>query len=85
MDPARICKSNALSSTVLVIGPGLSSDEPIATTPYRLTRPYVGFNPTTPHQLAGWRIDPAVSDPIAATASSAAILAAAPPDEPPGR
>jgi hypothetical protein len=26
----------------------------------------VGLRPTTPHKLAGWRIDPPVSDPNAA-------------------
>src|SRR5439155_5539375 len=43
-----------------------------------------GFNPTTPQKDAGWRIDPPVSDPKAATAISAAIAAADPPDDPPG-
>src|SRR3989344_6947688 len=74
----------AQSSTVFPIGPGLSVDEAIAITPYRLTRPYVGFNPTTPHQEAGCRIDPAVSVPIAATQRFAATEAALPPLEPPG-
>ena len=52
--------------------------------PYRDTRPYVGFSPTTPQQAAGWRIDPPVSVPRAATHSSAATAAAEPPLEPPG-
>src|SRR5215213_11630423 len=52
--------------------------------PYRLTSPYVGFTPTTPHSAAGWRIDPPVSDPRARGANPAATAAALPPLEPPG-
>src|SRR5262245_28715745 len=47
-------------------------------------RPYVGFNPTTPHSAAGCRTDPPVSLPIPHTASPAATAAAEPPDDPPG-
>jgi len=32
---------------------------------YRLTRPYVGFRPTTPQNDAGMRMDPPVSVPVA--------------------
>jgi len=32
-----------------------------ATSPYRLTRPYVGFRPASPQKLAGRRIEPPVS------------------------
>jgi hypothetical protein len=52
-------------------------------TPYRLTRPYVGLTPTTPQKLAGTRIEPPVSDPVAATARPAAKALAEPPLEPP--
>src|SRR5438445_10179429 len=52
--------------------------------PYRLTNPYVGFSPTTPHSEAGCRTLPPVSVPRAQMASPAATLAAEPPDEPPG-
>eukprot|EP00955_Chlamydomonas_euryale_P053469 355515-Chlamydomonas_euryale.AAC.13 len=52
--------------------------------PERDTRPYVGFKPTTPQKCAGWRIEPPVSVPSAATHSRAATAAAEPPDEPPG-
>ena len=38
----------------------------------------------TPHQEAGWRMDPPVSDPRAAGASPAATAAQDPPEEPPG-
>ena len=37
-----------------------------------------------PHSAAGWRIEPPVSEPSAAKASSAATTAAEPPLEPPG-
>ena len=37
-----------------------------------------------PHSAAGWRIEPPVSEPSAANASSAATTAAEPPLEPPG-
>ncbi len=51
--------------------------------PKRLTVPYVGFIPTTPHSEAGWRIEPPVSEPRAARADPMATAAADPPDEPP--
>src|SRR3569623_33651 len=53
-------------------------------TPYRETRPYVGFMPSTPHRAAGWRMEPPVSVPIAPAQSEAATAAADPPDDPPG-
>jgi len=34
-------------------------------TPRVLTSPYVGFRPTMPHNEAGWRMEPAVSEPKA--------------------
>jgi hypothetical protein len=37
-----------------------------------------------PQKLAGCRIDPPVSVPVAASAARAATAAADPPDEPPG-
>src|ERR671928_964103 len=40
--------------------------------------------PTTPHRLAGWRMEPPVSVPIAQGAMPAATAAALPPDDPPG-
>src|SRR3990167_1132884 len=77
-------KSNAQSSTVFPSGPGLSSEDPMATMPDLLTLPYVGFNPTQPHQFAGTRIEPAVSEPIAIRHISAETAAALPPEDPPG-
>ena len=40
--------------------------------------------PVTPEKLAGWRIEPPVSVPVAAGSRRAATAAAEPPDEPPG-
>ena len=40
--------------------------------------------PTTPQKLAGWRMEPPVSEPSASVASPAATAAADPPDDPPG-
>src|SRR5205085_7667486 len=51
--------------------------------PFRLTRPYVGFSPTTPQNAAGCRTEPPVSDPSAAGTMRAATAAADPPDDPP--
>ncbi len=61
-----------------------SSDDPNATRPNRLTRPYPGFTPTTPQNAAGWRTDPPVSEPSAAGVTPAATSAAEPPLDPPG-
>ena len=40
--------------------------------------------PVMPVKLAGWRIEPPVSVPVAAGTRRAATAAAEPPDEPPG-
>jgi hypothetical protein len=40
--------------------------------------------PVMPVKLAGWRIEPPVSVPVAAGSRRAATAAAEPPDEPPG-
>src|SRR5690606_41172930 len=61
-----------------------SSDEPKATSPLRLTRPELGFTPTTPPKAAGWRTEPPVSDPSATRTAPLATSAAEPPDDPPG-
>src|ERR1700689_3199694 len=50
----------------------------------RLTRPTVGFSPTTPVTAAGQVIEPSVSVPIAASTSPAATAAALPEEEPHG-
>lgn len=71
-------------STPLVIGPAWSSDQLSGNIPLRLTRPYVGFSPTTPQKEAGILIDPPVSEPVVAMAEDAAMAAAEPPLDPPG-
>src|SRR5688572_11182339 len=53
---------------------------PIA--PYRLTRPYVGRRPTTPHRDEGETIEPSVSVPIEKPTSPAAVAEPDPADEP---
>src|ERR1700733_4150302 len=82
--PAITDSTRAASATLVANGPILSSDEAKATSPYRETRPQVGISPGTPQNDAGWRIEPPVSVPSAATASPAATAAAEPPLEPPG-
>src|SRR3954466_15253883 len=74
----------AASSTVRPKTPIWSSDDAKATSPYRLTRPYVGFTPTTPQKAAGCLTEPPVSDPRAIGVIPAATAAADPPDDPPG-
>src|SRR5262245_8696535 len=56
----------------------------MATIPRRLTRPYVGFIPTTPQKVAGLRIEPDVSPPVATVTRPAASAAADPLLDPPG-
>src|SRR5947208_1985102 len=76
--------SVAASRTPRVNVPTWSSDDAKAISPYRLTRPYVGFSPTTPHSDAGCLTLPPVSVPRAQTAWPAATAAAEPALEPPG-
>ena len=64
--PAITWRTRAASRTELANGPIWSNDEESATSPYLETRPYVGFNPTTPQNAAGWRMEPPVSVPRAA-------------------
>jgi hypothetical protein len=40
--------------------------------------------PVMPQKLAGWRMEPPVSVPVAAGTRRAATAAAEPPEEPPG-
>src|SRR4051812_45640513 len=55
---------------------------PPAAGPWR-TRARVGLSPTSPHSLAGMRIDPPPSLACAIGTSPAATAAADPPDDPP--
>src|SRR5207302_8993728 len=82
--PEMTSRLMAASSTVVVNGPIWSRLDANATSPYRDTRPYVGFTPTTPQNAAGWRIEPPVSDPNANALNPAATAAALPPLDPPG-
>ena len=51
--------------------------------PWRLTRPAVGFSPTTPLQADGSRTEPPVSEPSAPKTTRPATAAPEPLDEPP--
>src|SRR6185295_17981144 len=67
------------------IGPTVSRcSGSIGNTPSMGTNPCVVFNPTTPHQAAGTRIEPAVSVPKATSAIPLATATAEPQLEPPG-
>src|SRR5713101_4933665 len=74
----------ATSRTLRASGPTWSKLAARGTTPWRLTLPKVGFNPTTPQRAEGMRMDPPVSVPNEAVAMQAATAAAEPPLEPPG-
>src|SRR3989338_5067125 len=82
--PAIVWKRISASETVLAKGPIWSNDDAMATRPEREMAPYVGFMPTSPQKLAGWRTEPAVSEPKAPNALPMASAAAEPPEEPPG-
>ena len=49
----------------------------------QVTRPRVGFRPTTPQAAAGMRIEPPPSEPVATGTMPAPTTAPAPPLEPP--
>src|SRR5262245_12742194 len=70
------------SSTLLVIGPSLSSDQQSVIAPVRGTRPNVGRRPVTPHLMAGAMMLPPVSLPIENATSAAAVAAPGPALEP---
>ena len=64
------CTSTAWSSAVRVRKPATSRLGAKAITPDRGYVWRVGFMPTRPQAAAGWRIEPPVSVPVAATAMS---------------
>src|SRR4051812_40057363 len=74
----------AVSTTWRASGPAVSCSAEIGTTPVRLTRPSVGFSPTTSLAPAGQTIEPSVSVPIATCAKPAATAAPEPEEEPHG-
>src|SRR3954453_21606841 len=80
-----ISSVSAASATVRVIGPVCASEaqDGGAKPGERGTRPKVGFNPNTPQNDEGTRIDPTPSVPIAIGPHPAATAAAAPPLDPP--
>ena len=81
--PAIAPRVIAASSTVRDIGPMVSMDQTPFITPYLLTRPQLGLNPTNPHHAAGRRIDPPVSSPSDVAHRKAAVAAPEPLLEPP--
>src|SRR5947199_2247773 len=80
-----ISSASAASATVRVIGPVCASEaQDGGENPgERGTRPKVGFNPNTPQNEDGTRIEPTPSVPIAIGPQPAATPAAAPPLDPP--
>src|SRR5215207_4878805 len=75
---------SATPATSRAIGPTVSSDGASGLTPSRGMRPCVVLSPTVPQQADGVRIDPAVSVPMATSASPRATATAEPLDDPPG-
>ena len=71
-------------STERVMAHTVSSVVDKGSAPWVGTRRAVGLKPTMPHRAAGMRIDPPVSEPIAATHIPVATETAAPDEEPPG-
>src|SRR5258708_18713019 len=76
------CNTSAQSSTVRQMGPGLSMVQLKPIAPYRLTRPYVGRSPTTPHVVEGEMMEPSVSVPSEKPTNPADVDAADPAEEP---
>ena len=76
--------SSAASAALRASGPKQVSPWKASRSGQVEIRPRCGFSPTSPHQAAGMRTEPAPSEPIAPATSPAATAAAAPPLEPPG-
>src|SRR5258708_29625289 len=76
------CSTSAQSSAVRQMGPGLSMVQLKPIAPYRLTRPYVGRRPTTPHVVEGEIMEPSVSVPSEKPTSPAEVDEADPAEEP---
>src|SRR5215831_19106394 len=84
MRPAMASSSPAVSRTVRVTTP--SHTRPLIDSPRsgpKEVRPRDGFRPTSPHSLAGMRIEPPPSLACAAATIPAATAAADPPLDPP--
>src|SRR4051794_25237140 len=80
---ARAVIMRVQSATVRAMGPTWSKVEARGKQPAVGTSPNVGLKPTVPQQADGALIDPAVSEPSAASAIPAASAAAEPPLDPP--
>src|ERR1700678_4151793 len=76
--PAMNLNNMAQSTALPASGPTQSSDGASGIAPAALTRPVVGFNPTTPQHAAGIRMEPPESEPIAPETMPAATAAAGP-------
>ena len=74
----------AHAATLAASGPTESSDAASGIDPSMGTRRAVGLKATSPQTAAGIRTEPAVSEPIAATAMPSVTEMAAPDEEPPG-
>src|SRR5262249_2715450 len=77
---AAITRSAALRAS----SPMQSRKGAKGTAPATLTAPQLGFQPVTPQQWAGIRIDPPVSEPSAITPAPLATATAEPDEDPPG-
>src|SRR5947209_18271905 len=80
--PLIALKTSIASSTLLVMGPSLSSDQDNVIAPVRGTRPNVGRRPVTPQRMAGLMMLPPVSLPIENPTRPAAVAAPGPALEP---
>src|ERR1700737_680398 len=79
-----ICVNKPASQADRVMGPRVSKAWDRSAHPNRLISPVVVLRPVMPFREAGIRIEPPVSEPIAAAARPAATATAEPLDEPPG-
>src|SRR2546427_11058324 len=71
------------SAALRHMGPTWSMDQASGSTPARLTRPYVGLIPDSPHSEAGMRMEPPVSEPRAPGQMPAGTAAPEPDEDPP--
>ena len=82
--PIIALRRMAASRTSRVIGPAVSWLAEIGMMPERLTRPTVGFRPTSPFAVLGHTTDPSVSVPTPTIARLALIAAPVPELDPHG-
>ena len=81
--PLSTVHNKARSSALRASAPALSIDGASGRMPSIGSAPWRAFNPLTPQNAAGRRIEPAVSVPSAANAAPVATATAEPPLEPP--